>query len=114
MVLSKAWQNTVEETEIFKLGQKTSTPEIFLTRYPCDSLRDIMAIKEKVKWTGAMVLLLQDNFQCQDAGRFKRRVLLGSEEEREVGYRVKNYKLMFKDWLRQNNNSNHNVNYSKF
>ena len=73
-----------------------------------------MATKEKVKWTGAMVLLLLDNFQCQDARRFKRRVLLGSEEEKEVGYCAKNYKLMFKDWLIQNNNSNHNVNYSKF
>ena len=61
-----------------------------------------------------MVLSLEDIFQCQDAGRFKRSVLSGSEEDGEVGYCIKNYKLMFNNWLNHNHNNNHNVTYTKF
>ena len=53
------------------------------------------ATKDKVNWTKAMVLSLEEICQCQDAGRFKKSKLSGSEEEGEVGYHIKNYKLMF-------------------
>ena len=75
----------------------------------------IMATKDKedkVNWTKAMVRSLEEIFQCQDAERFKWRVLSGSEEEGEGGYHIKNYKLMFNNWL--DHKQNQNVTYIKF